>query len=106
MGLHTKDQMLFLDDIPMKGCAVEERDEALDDRGCQKLVANHIRDCEIVLRKLEDVGLMLSAEKSAFGKKEILVVGHLCGPYGWKRSLAKVEVIRSMKEQCESQAEV
>ena len=98
--------MPFLDDILMKGCAVEERDEALDVQGCRKFVANHIRDCETVLRKLEDAGLTLSGEKSAFGQKEILVVGHLCGPYGRKPSPAKVEVIRSMKEQCESQAEV
>ena len=26
--------MSFLDDIPMKGCAVEEKDETMDDRGC------------------------------------------------------------------------
>ena len=26
--------MSFLDDIPMKGCAVEEKDETMDDREC------------------------------------------------------------------------
>ena len=26
--------MSFLVDIPMKGCAMEEKDEAMDDRGC------------------------------------------------------------------------
>ena len=81
-------------------------DEARYVRACHKFIANHIWDFEIVLRKLEDVGLTLSGEKSTFGKNEILVVGHLCGPYGRKPSPAKVEVIRSMKEQCESQAEV
>ena len=74
--------MPFLDDIPMKGCVVEEKDEIMDDQGCRKFVADHIHDCEKVLRKLEDVQLTLSGEKSAFGQEEILVVGHLCRPYG------------------------
>ena len=43
-------KMSFLDDIPMKGCAVEENDETMDDRGCRKFVVDHIRDCEKVLR--------------------------------------------------------
>ena len=41
--------MPFLDDIPMKGCATEEKDETMDDRGCRKFVVDHIRDCEKVL---------------------------------------------------------
>ena len=44
--------MPFLDDIPMKGCAVEEKDETMDDRGCRKFMVDHIHDCEKVLRKL------------------------------------------------------
>ena len=47
--------MPFLDDIPMKGCAVEEKDETMDDWGCRKFVVDHIHDCENVLRKLEHV---------------------------------------------------
>ena len=66
--------MSFLDDIPMKGCAVEEKDETMDDRGCRKFVVDHIHDCEKVLRKLEDVHLTLSGEKSVYGQEEILVV--------------------------------
>ena len=31
-------------------------------------------------RKVQDE--LQSGEKSAFGQEEILVVGHLCGPYG------------------------
>ena len=72
--------MPFLDDIPMKGWSIEEKDETRDDRGCRKFMVDHIRDCEKVLRKFEDVHLTLSGEKSAFGQEEILVVGHLCGP--------------------------
>ena len=98
--------MSFLDDIPMKGCAMEEKDETMDDRGCRKLVANHICDCEKVLRKLEDVYLTLSGEKSAFEQEEILVVGHLCGPYGRRPSPTKIDAIQAMKEVCESQFKV
>ena len=47
--------MPFLDDIPMKGCTVEEKDETMDDRGCRMFVVDHIHDCKNVLRKLEHV---------------------------------------------------
>ena len=90
--------MPFLDDIPMKGCAVEEKDETMDDRGCQKFIVDHIRDCEKVLRKLEDVYLTLFGEKSAFRQEEILVVRHLCGPNGRRPSPTKIDVIHAMKE--------
>ena len=71
-----------LDDLPMKGCAVEENDETTDDQGCRKFVGDHIHDSERMLRKLEDVHLTLSGEKSAFRQEEILLVEHLCGLYG------------------------
>jgi len=29
-----KKTMLFLDDIPIKGCMEEDKDEALDSKGC------------------------------------------------------------------------
>ena len=77
--LHSGDNDAVLDNIPMKGCTVEEKDETMDDHGCRKFVVDHIRDCEKVLRKLEDVHLTLSGEKSAFEQEEILVVRHLCG---------------------------
>ena len=41
--------MSFLDDIPMKGYAMEENDENMDDRGCRKFVVNHVRDYEKVV---------------------------------------------------------
>jgi hypothetical protein len=94
--------MLFLDDISIKGCAIEEKDESTDGQGCQKFVADHIHDCEKVRQRLEEARLMLSGEKYMFGQREILVVGHLCGPYGRKPSPAKVNVIQAMKEPCKS----
>ena len=78
----------------------------MDDRGCLKFVVDHICDCEKVRHKLEDVHLTLSGEKSAFGQQEILVVRHLCGPYGRRPSRTKIDAIQAMKEICVSQSEV
>jgi hypothetical protein len=98
--------MAFLDDIPIKGCPVEEKDETIGPDGCWKFVVTHIDDCEKVLRKLEDARLTFSGEKSAFKQSEIMVVGHLCEPYGRKPSPAKVEAISAMKDDCKSITEV
>ena len=53
----------------------------------------HIRNCEKVLRILENAQLTFSRETMAFGQEEILVIGHLCGPYKRRPSSAKVDVI-------------
>ena len=91
--------MPFLDDIPIKGCLVEEKDED----GCRRFVIDHIKDCEKVLQKLEDANVTFSGEKTAFDQPEILVLGHLCGSYGRNPSPSKVNAIHEMKEGCESQ---
>jgi hypothetical protein len=36
--------MPFLDDIPIKGCLVELKDESRNEDGCQKFVVDHIAD--------------------------------------------------------------
>jgi hypothetical protein len=95
-----------LDDIPIKGCAIELKDETTDEQGYRKFVVDHIHDYENVLQSLEDAHLTLSGEKSAFGQEEILVIGHLCGPYGRRPSPAKVNTIQAIKEECESQSDV
>ena len=95
-----------MDDVPIKGCPVEERDETIGPDGCRKFVATHINDCEKVLRRLEGAKLTFSGGKSAFGQAEIMVVGHLCGSYGRKPSPAKVEAISAMKHDCSSVTEV
>ena len=41
-----------------------------------------------------------------FGVPEILVVGHMCGPYGGKPSPIKVSAIQNLKENCKSLTEV
>ena len=64
LRLHSGDNEMLLDDIPMKGCVVEEKDETMDDRGCRKFIVDHICDFKKVLQKLEDVHLTLSGEKS------------------------------------------
>jgi hypothetical protein len=75
--------MPFLDDIPIKGCPVEEKDETIGPDGCREFVATHIDDCEKVLQKLEDAKLTFSGEKSAFGSRRSwssgICAGHMVG---------------------------
>lgn len=97
--------MPFLDDVPIKGCAEEDKEETLDLKGCRRFVADHIADCEKILTRLEEVHLTLSGAKSMFGVEEIMVVGHMCGAYGRKPSMEKVDAIQRMKE-CANTTEV
>ena len=100
--------MPFLEDIPIKGCPMEDKDETVEPDGCRRFAADHIGDCEKVLEKLEGVRLTFSGEKSAFGQSEIMVVGYLCGPYDRKPSSASVEVeaMSTMKKDCKSVTKV
>ncbi|KAL3685686.1 hypothetical protein R1sor_003708 [Riccia sorocarpa] len=95
----------FLDDIPMKGCATEEKDETLDATGCRKFVSDHIRDVGKILNRLREVHLTLSGEKSRFGVPEILVVGHVCDSSGRRPNPVKVEAIHRLAD-CRSTTEV
>jgi hypothetical protein len=98
--------MPFLDDIPIKVCSDEEKDEAKDKDGRWKFVIDHVKDCEKVLQRLEEANLTFSGEKSSFGQPEIMVVGQLCGAYGQKPSPSKVNAIQDIKEECVSQTEI
>ncbi|KAL3702114.1 hypothetical protein R1sor_020136 [Riccia sorocarpa] len=95
----------FLDDIPMKGCATEEKDETLDATGCRKFVSDHIRDVGKILNRLREVHLTLSGEKYHFGVPEILVVGHVCDSSGRRPNPMKVEAIDRLAD-CRSTTEV
>ncbi|KAL3694614.1 hypothetical protein R1sor_008265 [Riccia sorocarpa] len=95
----------FLDDIPMKGCATEEKNETLDATGCRKFVSDHIRDVGKILNRLREVHLTLSGEKSRFGVPEILVVGHVCDSSGRRPNPVKVEAINRLAD-CRSTTEV
>jgi hypothetical protein len=95
-----------LDDIPIKGCSEEEKDDSKDKDRCRKFFVDHMKDSKKVLQQLEDANLVFSGEKSAFGQLEILVVGHLCGAFGRKPSSSKVNTIHAMKEECATQTEV
>ena len=55
---------------------------------------------------MEEVNLTLSGQKSIFGVNEVLIVGHMCGPYGRRPSLAKVDAIDRMEETCSSVSKV
>ena len=98
--------MPFLDDIPIKGCLEEEKDEEIGLDGCRKFVSDHIADCEDILKNLEEAHLTISGEKSSFGRSEVRIVGHLCGPYGRKPDPAKVDGINAMEDICKSTSEV
>ena len=67
--------MPFLDDIPIRGCLVEEKDETIGPDGCRTFVATHVDNCEQVLQRLEGARLTFSGEKSAIRQSEIMVVG-------------------------------
>jgi hypothetical protein len=95
----------FLDDMPIKGCLEELKDETLRRDGLRQFVWEHMKDVEAILKRLIEVGLTLSGEKSAFGLQEIKVVGQMCGPYGRMPSKEKVEAISQM-EDCQSASEV
>jgi hypothetical protein len=43
--------MPFVDDILIKGCPDEEKDEAKDKDGCRKLFIDHVKDCKKVLQR-------------------------------------------------------
>ena len=95
----------FVDDIPIKGCKEEAKDLTLDADGCRMFVRNHINDVDKILKRLEEVDLTLSIDKSKFGFDEIVVVGHLCGRYGRKPNPEKVDAIARMRA-CSSTTEV
>ena len=54
--------MPFRDDIPIKGCPVEDKDESVGPNGCRKFVADHVNDCEKVLQRLESARLTFFGE--------------------------------------------
>ncbi|KAL2643844.1 hypothetical protein R1flu_011431 [Riccia fluitans] len=76
-----KKTMPFLDDIPIKGCREEDKDDKMDQRGCKCYVAEHIEDCEKILSRLEKAHLTLYGAKSIFGVWEVVIVGHLCDSF-------------------------
>ena len=40
--------MPFLDDIPIKGCSDNEKDESKDKDRCRNFFVDHMKDCEKV----------------------------------------------------------
>jgi hypothetical protein len=89
--------ILFMNDIPIKRCQEGAKDLTMDADGCRVFVKNHIMDIERILKKLEEVELILSIDKSKFGFDEIIVVGHSCGRYGRKPNPEKIDAIARMK---------
>jgi hypothetical protein len=82
-----------LDDIPIKGCLASNRNNKERPNGVREFVWSHLKDVEKILKRLMEVGLTLSGEKTSFGMSEILVVGQLCSAGGRVPNREKVEVI-------------
>jgi hypothetical protein len=91
--------MPFLDDIMMKGCLDEEKDESKDNDVCRK--TRRMK----VLQRLEVTNLIFSDENFAFKQLEILLLCHLCGASAWRPLPYKVNAIEDMEE-CVSQTNV
>ncbi|KAL2641461.1 hypothetical protein R1flu_009048 [Riccia fluitans] len=98
--------MPFLDDVPIKGCREEDKDDTMDQRGCKRYVAEHIEGCEKILSRLEEAHLTLFGAKSTFGVWEVVIIGHLCGSFGRKPNPAKIDIIVHIKEVCNSLTDV
>jgi transposase InsO family protein len=95
----------FLDDMPIKGCLETKKDETMRKDGLRQFVWEHIQDVEAILKRMIEVGLTFSGEKSSFGLREVLIVGQNCGTYGRRPNGVKVDAINQMKD-CRSTSEV
>ena len=93
----------FLDDIGIKGA--REKDETEVKPRIRKFVWEHLERVKMVLEDLVKVRLTLSAEKSYFAQKEVVVVGHLCNADGRLPEKSKVEAINRWKP-CRTLTEV
>lgn len=83
----------FVDNIPIKGCREETKDVTVETDGCRTFVKQHIKEVERIMKRLEEVNLTLSIDKSKFGIEKIIIVGHLCRSYERKLNLDKVDII-------------
>ena len=68
--------MPFLDDIPIKGCQEDTKEETVGEDGCRRFIPDHIANYEKILDRLEGARITISREKSTFGQWEIVVVGY------------------------------
>ena len=93
----------FLDDIGIKGS--REKDETEVKPGVRKFVWDHLERVEMVLQDLVKAKLTLSAEKSYFAMREVVVVGHLCNAQGQLPEASKVAAINEWKP-CKTLTEV
>ena len=95
----------FIDDLPIKGCAMVEKKSFYVKNGVRKFVYDHLQHVDSVLKRLIEVRLTLSAEKSKFAVPEIKVVGQICGTYGRKPCANNVLGIVNLQP-CKDQHEV
>lgn len=74
-----KKSILFLDDIPIKGCKKDAKDLILNTNRCKRFVNDYIKDVEKILKKFEEVNLTLSIDKYKFGINKIVVIDTYIG---------------------------
>lgn len=72
-----KKNIFFFDDISIKDCKDETQNLTMEENACRTFVKKYTKDVECILKRLEEVNLFLFLEKSTFGFKESMVVGHL-----------------------------
>lgn len=95
----------FIDDMPIRGSGQEERDAREESPGVRRFVADHARDVDRILSRAEEVGLTFSGKKSAFGVREIKLLGYVCDWRGKRPDPDKVPAIERMKD-CQNVTEV
>ena len=95
----------FIDDVPIRGAPTEGRDDTEERPRVRRFVLEHIRDVDAILSRTEEVYLTFSGPKSAFGVREIPLVGYICNEQGKQPDSKKASAIERMKA-CQSRTEV
>ena len=69
--------ILVLEHFPNKGWKERFNNNELDENGCQKFVKHHIKGCENILSRFEEVHQTQCGTKSIYGLHEVLVVEYI-----------------------------
>ncbi len=101
----TEYTLPFIDDIPIRGPAFEDKNESLVAPGVRKFVADHIMIVSRILERIIEVGLTFSGKKCGFGLREVLIVGYICSELRKKPDPKKVSALTRMLA-CENASQV
>ena len=95
----------FIDDLPVRGCATEDRDDTEVRPGVRRFIAAHIDDLRGILGCALGAGITFSGLKGAFAVPEIGLVGYYCNAEGKRVDAAKLPALERMGP-CRSVTEV